>query len=208
MPRMKSGGKESGWDSIAKRSAEAAKRREEAESRIREFWLADGEEANVQFLDDEPYCFDGHQIKDGRGNWKFVPCQLTSQKHCLMCREGIKVSWKAAFKILDYRGNWDSKKKEFKHDEPVEKLWVVGPTLAQQLKSQIDKRKKPLTAVVLNITRSGSGAKDTTYNIEQAFDEDDVRLKPISHKTQYPAVEDLCKPMSDEELDDLGFSAE
>ena len=156
----------SGWGAVARRQAEIAERRSEMENQVKEFYLKDGESATIQFLHDEPYCYDAHSVRDKNGRFSVVPCQLNTQRRCEMCSRGIKQTWRAAFKILDYRGSWDKDKKKFTYDKPVEKIWKVGATIANQLKSIRDRRGRELTEMVLEVTRSGSNT-DTTYNFER-----------------------------------------
>lgn len=202
--RRDEGRKSTGWGAVARRQAEVAERQEAAENRCREFWLKPDEDAIIQFLQDEPYCYDAHQVKDRNGRWTIVPCGLTTGKHCVLCNEGVKQTWRAAFKVLDYRGTWDKDKKKFNHDKPQEKLWIVGSTLAQQLKQIVDKKGKDLTEMVFEVSRSGSG-KDSTYNFEQAFDEDDRKMKPIEWDEEKPTAEELCQPPTEDEIDSMGY---
>lgn len=203
----KSERKTQGWGAVAKRQAEVAERKEAAESSVRDFWLKSGESATVQFLQDEPYCYNAHNVKDRQGNWTVVPCQLNTSKHCILCSEGSKQTWKAAFKILDLRGTWDKDKKKFKYDKPVEKLWKVGATIAQSLKQIVDKRGKDLTEMVFEVTRSGEG-KDSSYNFEQAFDDDDRKKKPAKWEETTPTAEELCQPPTEDEIDEKGYSTD
>ena len=195
----------SGWGAVARRQAEIAERRSEMENQVKEFYLKDGESATIQFLHDEPYCYDAHSVRDKNGRFSVVPCQLNTQRRCEMCSRGIKQTWRAAFKILDYRGSWDKDKKKFTYDKPVEKIWKVGATIANQLKSIHDRRGKELTEMVLEVTRSGSNT-DTTYNFEPAFDDDDRKRSPIPWKEATPPVETLCQPPTDDEIDASGYS--
>lgn len=199
--------KTQGWGAVAKRQADIAERREAAENSVRDFWLKPDETATIQFLQDEPYCFDAHQVKDKKGNWSVVPCQLNTGRHCVLCSEGVKQTWKAAFKILDYRGSWDKDKKRFKYDTPIEKLWKVGSTLAQQLKQIVDKKGKDLTEMVFEVSRSGSG-KDSSYNFEQAFDDEDRKIKPMDWEELTPSAEELCQPPTEDEIDERGYTDE
>lgn len=199
--------KTQGWGAVARRQAEVAERMEAAENAVREFWLKPDESATIQFLQDEPYCFDAHQVKDKNGKWTIVPCQLNTSRHCVLCSEGVRRTWRAAFKIIDYRGSWDKDKKKFTYDKPVEKIWKVGSTIAQQLKQIVDKKGKDLTEMVFEVTRSGAG-KDSSYNFEQAFDEDDRKLKPIDFDEQAPSAEDLCQPPTEDEIDEAGYTDE
>lgn len=196
--------KSQGWGAVAKRQAEVAERREAAENSVRDFWLKPDESAIIQFLQDEPYCYDAHVVKDKRGDWQTVPCQMNNSKHCVLCSDGVKQTWRAAFKILDYRGTWDKDKKRFKNDKPVEKIWKVGSTIAQQLKQLVDKKGKDLTEMVFEVTRSGSG-KDSSYNFEQAFDDDDRKMKPKDWEELTPSAEELCQPPTEDEIDERGY---
>lgn len=197
--------KSQGWGAVAKRQADIAERKEAAENSVRDFWLKSDESAIIQFLQDEPYCFDAHQVKDKKGNWAIVPCQLNNSRHCVLCSEGVKQTWRAAFKILDYRGTWDKDKKKFKYDTPVEKIWKVGSTISQQLKQLVDKKGKDLTEMVFEVTRSGSG-KDSSYNFEQAFDDDDRKMKPMDWDEATPSAEELCQPPTEDEIDEKGYA--
>lgn len=199
--------KSQGWGAVAKRQADIAERKAEMESMVHDFWLKTDESAIIQFLQDEPYCFDAHQVKDKNGKWTIVPCQLNTGRHCVLCSNGVKQTWRAAFKILDYRGNWDKDKKKFKNDKPIEKIWKVGSVIAQQLKQIVDKKGKDLTEMVFEVTRSGSG-KDSSYNFEQAFDERDRRMKPIEWEEQTPSAEELCQPPTEDEIDERGYTSE
>jgi len=206
-PSRRSGAKsskEQGWGAVVKRQTEIAEAKDEAENAVRDFWLAADESAIVQFMQDEPYCYDAHTVKDKRGKWTTVPCQLATKKHCVLCTEGSKQTWKAAFIVLDYRGTWDSEKKKFKHDKPVIKIWKVGATIANQLKQQMDKRKKDLSELMFEVTRSGEG-KSATYNFEPAFDKDDEKMLPMKWKEKFVSAEDLCQPLTEEEIDNLGL---
>lgn len=199
--------KTNGWGAVAKRQADIAERKENAENAVREFWLKPDESAIIQFLQDEPYCFDAHQVKDKKGNWQIVPCQLNTGRHCVLCSEGVKQTWRAAFKIIDYRGSWDKDKRKFTYDKPIEKIWKVGSTIAQQLKQIVDKKGKDLTEMVFEVTRSGSG-KDSSYNFEQAFDDDDRKMKPKDWEEQTPTAEELCQPPTEDEIDEAGYTSE
>lgn len=199
--------KTQGWGAVAKRQAEVAEKKEALENAVRDFWLKPDETATIQFLQDEPYCYDAHQVKDKRGNWQTVPCQLNTGRHCVLCSDGVKQTWRAAFKILDYRGSWDKDKKAFRYDKPVEKIWKVGSVIAQQLKQIVDKKGKDLTEMVFEVTRSGSG-KDSSYNFEQAFDDDDRKMKPMDWEEQTPSAEELCQPPTEDEIDERGYTSE
>ena len=199
--------KPQGWGAVAKRQADIAERKEAAESSVRDFWLKGGETAVIQFLQDEPYCYDAHQVRDRNGKWTVVPCQLATQRHCSLCSDGVKRTWKAAFMLLDYRGSWDKDKKDFTWDKPVVRVWRVGAQIAQQLKTYIDRKGKDLSRIVLEVTRSGEG-KDSSYNFGPAFDKDDNPMKPIKWDEEYPSAESVCQPLTDDQIDEMGLTSD
>lgn len=214
MPRLRKSSREesskreiNGWGAVARRQTEVKERMEEMQNRIREFWLKSGESANIQFLQDEPYCFFAHNVKDKNGRWTVVPCQLNVQDTCTLCTQGVKQTWKAAFKILDLRGQWDKDKQRFIGGDPVEKIWTVGASVAQQLKQFIDRKGKSLTEMVIEVSRSGEG-KDSTYNIGVAFDDEDRKIRPIEWEEKYPSCKEICTPPTDDEIDENDYHSE
>ena len=104
---------------------------------------------------------------------------------------------------------FNSERKRFKNDKPIEKIWIVGSTIANSLKQVRDKDKKgrELNQMVLEVTRSGEG-KDSTYNFEQAFDEDDKRMRPIDWDEQGMTAEEYCQPPTEDEIDEAGYTDE
>lgn len=196
-----------GWDKAANRKKQADEQRN---SVFPSFRLKDGESAVVQIVEEEPYCLEGCNLKL-QGHWKFVPSQLTAQKHDLMIQAGHKPVWKAVFTVLDHRGKWDKDAKDFAHDgKPVERIWLVSATLAQQIKALADKKGRAVNAIVIEVTRTGSGAKDTTYNLERALDDDDKPYvaKDMSKYTRtLEPVDKLLTPPTDEQLLAMGFAS-
>lgn len=222
MPKIKEGKKSkkskkstaattgSGWGAVATKKKKNEEARENAGTFTPEFKVKDGESAVIQILNAEPICVDGYNLKNAKGWWKFFPTQLAVQKHCLMKEAGNKSVWRAAFKVLDFRGEWDKEAKDFKYDgNPVEKLWWVSNTVALQLKARSDKAGKPLNELVLEVSRTGSGPQDTAYNFGYAFDEEtEKRIKPIKYKEEVlPPLEELVAPPTDEELISMGIGA-
>jgi hypothetical protein len=193
-----------GWGKVARRAKDIEEIEAEKENAIRDFWLKSGETAIIQLLAEDPFCMDGHQVRLGDKDWNFMQCQKSSQRHCVMCNDGVRMSWRAGFKLLDYRGSWDKDKKKFKYDEPIEKLWLMGQQLAEQLHQFLEKKKRPADKVVLEVTRSGSG-KATSYNISIALDDDDVPVKIKKWTEKYPSIEELCKPPTDRQLTSKGY---
>lgn len=186
----KSASAATGWDAVVEKKEELDERRNDSYG-PRDFWLLDGETAVIQPLQDEPYCFDAHRVKV-RGKWTHEPCQLTHYKTCQFCDDQVPASWRAAIKVLDYRGNWDKDAKEHKWDAEIVKAWQLSHTVALQLKEFIDRRNKPLSKMVLEVTRSGSGKK-TSYNIALALDDDDQVMQPLSSREYEDEFNDISE---------------
>ena len=70
-----------------------------------------------------------------------------------------------------------------------------------------DKKGRELNQMVLEVTRSGEG-KDSTYNFEQAFDEDDKRMRPIEWDEEGITAEEYCQPPTEDEIDEAGYTDE
>lgn len=199
--------KATGWAALAAKRQEIDTEKENRENQIQDFYLTeDNDTAPIQFLQREPTVVEGHQIKTEKGRFIFTPCQLNTQRTCLMCQEHIKLNTKFAFKVLDFRGEYDKAKKRFKFNKQTEKLFYMGMKMAEQIKKFVDGKNKELDEVVVEITRSGSG-KATSYNYGFAFDKDEKRLKPVEWEEIYPSIKKLTKPLDDDTLESLGFSA-
>ena len=193
----------SGWSKLASKKKEDAVRKATMDNRPMDFYLKeDRESAIIQFLDDEPYCIDAHTVQIGKRP-VILTCQMETQRHCLMCREGLKKHFKAVFKILDYRGNWDSEKEKYKFDEPVERMLLENSYLADQIKAFTDKKKKNLTELVVEITRVGTGTK-TSYQLDRAEEDGDF-LVPKKFKSKYGPTKECMKPLTDEELEATNY---
>lgn len=197
-----------GWSAVANRRKEIDESKE-FEDQIYKFFLTEDQPtAIIQFLDDEPFTIDAHRVRI-KDKWNVLPCQLIKQRHCVMCREGIKTTTQVCFKILDYRGTWDKDKKRFKNDKPVEKLWMVGMQVAEQIKNFSDRKKKPLSQLVIELTRSGSG-KSVAYNFSQAEDDDGERMLPKKVKEEYGDIEQVILGITpnDKYLESQGFDVD
>jgi len=199
---------QAGWNVIAERKAKNDALDEERKNRLSDFFLMEDEEAEIQLINDEPISVEGHMVRNRYGRMVFEPCQKHTQKHCLMCQDGIKTQWRAAVKILDFRGEYDKDKKAFKWDKPVEKLWLLNMTLAAQLSGFLSKKshKKPSEISIL-ISRSGSG-KATSYNIQPLLGDDDRPVPPtLGYKETKATLRQALQPKSDDALEAMGFSA-
>lgn len=195
-----------GWGAVVARQEEVNRIREDMDRRIPEFYLTEGESAMIQFIDSAPYCYDAHAVMGKNGRYATVPCQLSEKKHCLLCSSGSKQTWKAAFRVLDYRGSWDKNSKSFRHDKQVPKIWRVGATLAQQLRTFCEKQGRDLDDLVIEVSRSGKGT-DTAYNLTRAIDKNERVVKPIEFDdSELESCEDLCSPPDDATIVSNGWA--
>lgn len=194
-----------GWALVKERKERMEQLDEERKNRLSDFYLAEGEEAPIQFLDDEPYVLEGHMVRTRSGRFSFEPCQLHTQRHCLMCQKGIKKTWRAGFKVLDFRGNFDREKREFKYDEPVEKLWLVGQKLASQLDGFFSKKSQKPSELSLLVSSSGSGTSKS-YNISLDVGDDGRMVPPERNFEEKKAtLEESLQPKTDKALEAMGF---
>lgn len=194
-----------GWDAVSNKKALTEELRNTP--RVSELWLKDGEEVNIQFLDDEPYAFHAHSVKQPAGSkvpFRLVACQLSKQRHCLLCTSGNKQTWRAAFRVLDYRGKYDSTSKKFLYDAPQEKMYLVTQTVALQIKKLADKNGGRLSHIVVTVSRTGSGKSDTSYSFQKARDEDENLIPPVAGaKPTLEAPEKVYAPLSDQALEQI-----
>lgn len=195
----------SGWEKLSRRREQMEAERG---SDTRDFWLKDGEYAFIQLLHDEPHVYDSYSIKNSKGQWIDAVSQREMQDHCLLEQAGLKSSPKAGWLILDFRGSWDKDKKEFKWDEPTLKVLKASLKLAQQIQAKKDRSKKPLTELVFDIQRTGTGTS-TSYSLATAFDEEtDSPVKPRKYKGKLPDITEVIKPFTDEQLIAMGFGSD
>ena len=185
-----------GWGAVAKRKAQvesgSSKNKPVYLDVKNKFFLTDGETVMVQFLNDEPICVEGVLLPPDFRD--FYVSRKDVDRHCPFVENKMDLTWKAFFKVLDYRGSWDKDKKEHKYDKPVEKYWACSNTVAMQLKAIVDRKGKDLSRMVFDVTRSGAD-KSTTYNFEIALNEDDIPFKPIAHVETLPKLEVALTPL-------------
>lgn len=196
-----------GWGAVEAKKKANEEAREQSKKLLKDFFILDGESAMIQFLHDEPYSLEVHSVRNSKGKFDTIPCQLATQSYCLLCQSGkSKATWRAAFKVLDYRGDWDKENKEFKHDKPIEKKYLMSQTVAIQWRKLAEKKAGgSLSKLVWEITRTGSGPQDTTYTMEVARDDEDEKIKPKKFSSETPDIEELCKPLNDAQLAKRGF---
>jgi hypothetical protein len=201
----KSGGK--GWAEVARRSKvsslKSGSKRPAYLDIKNKFIISDGDIVTVQFLDDEPVCVKGCNVPSA--NFDFYVSRKEVDKSCPMLDAGLKETWKAGFRILDYRGEYDKATKKHKpNSAPQEKIWLVSNTVATQLLDIQSRKNKPLTRMVLDVSRKGSG-KDTVYNFDTAredpSDDESPVMKPIPHTPALPELTEVLKPLSRQQLE-------
>ena len=113
------------------------------------FYLKDGEVADVVFLDESPTIFWGHTVKcttqDGRDFYRTEQCQKSQQDYCVLCESDNPSVSKAkkvlAFRLLDGRGSWDKKLNNGKgglDGVACPKIFLIPLYLAKQIKALRD----------------------------------------------------------------------
>lgn len=147
-------------ESFFTRGEEAAKeaRQQTASSFRPEFWMLDGECAEVIFLDKESYNIIMHQLKV-RGKVRKYTCR---RKGCPLCRTDEPRVY-SVYRILDLRQfvSKDDKGKKTKSDFR-QKYYEAGSRVQPTIAKLLDKGL--LFKQVSEISRSGSGT-NTTYQI-------------------------------------------
>jgi len=172
------------------------------------FYLQEGDEIDVVFLDEKPYVFWGHTIKcrssKGKTFYQTEQCQKAVQDYCVLCDSDNKAISKEkriiAFRILDSRGTWDTKKGGF-DGVPCAKIFLVPLYLAKQLKTLKDDGDGILTDKVVKLKKSSNyqanfkmkkGEGGAMYYVDAPDFDGDV-----------PDVLEVYAPMSDNELIDF-----
>ena len=141
------------WTTGAKKAQEARKK---MQSMYRpEFWMKDGETANIIFLDAEPFNIYQHQVKI-RGRIKKYTC-LGPGGRCPLCQVSDP-RFLSVYRIIDMR-TYESK--DGKKHTNTEKYYEAGARVAPQLERLNDKGKLHLK--MLEITRTGA-TTDTVYS--------------------------------------------
>lgn len=204
-PRSSSGSKATGWDAVANRKQETDSKKEFRKNRPayldikNRFIISDGETVyGMQFFNDAPVCVNGANVPP---NFDFYVTRLEVERSCPLKEKGLKIIWRAGFKVLDFRGNYDSKAKKYKEDGPVERIWLVSNTVANSLLALQNKKGKKLTQMVLDVTRTGND-KNTTYAFEISRDDND-ELIPLDTlpKEVLPSLETMLTPLPRQTLE-------
>lgn len=174
------------------------------------FFLRDDEEAEVLFLDEDPVIFMGHTLK-GQGEksvfYRTEACQKSEQDYCTMCDTRNQNVSKArrviAFRIMDFRGKWDTQKGGF-DGEPSPKIFLVPLYLAKQIKILKDDTGS-LIDKVAKLTKSGNYGINfvTVPRKGGGFDYDYIDFEDEFGDMELPEVSEVYAPSEDDYLDDF-----
>jgi hypothetical protein len=164
------------------------------------FNLKDGESAVIQFLDEEPFCADGHLL--GNDHFNFYPCLKTRQRSCPACDKGVPEAWRVLFRILDDRGTYNKDKGGYTYDENVERFWLMSSAVSETLEAFAKSKGMNLVDMVIQVTRIGSDTK-TRYNLELAVDPGTKAMfEPLDWGTPgLPTPEDALTPLTTEAME-------
>lgn len=80
---------------------ENERRRKEAQSGARRFWLPADKSAEITFLDNTIFCLREHQLYLGRSWQNWMTC-LSDFDNCPLCDAGMYASYVAMFTIIDH----------------------------------------------------------------------------------------------------------
>lgn len=196
-----------GYDAV-----EAEKERQEIEKekrgkRLFRFFLAsDGDEAELQFLTEEPVTFPEHTVKKFSGGKEiFEKVTCSQDDECEECLNGNRPSFAGAYLVIDKREieikDKDNPKKKKTVKDQV-RLAIFGTKVLSQL-DRISSRYK-LTNRIVTIVRLGTGTQ-TSYTIERG-DENKLSPKqlenmlPDSLKEVYNGTEESLYSIIEEQL--------
>jgi len=141
-------------------SKEIANNKAKRGSYTPDFWLKNGEEANVRFISSEPVCIYQHRFRNGT-RWNTSTCL---GEHCPMCEGGNKKQFVGVFSVIDRRKEqWIGKdSKEVKRENTV-KMWRCGTRIMGSLERLTAKRGS-LMGYDINVERRGEST-DTVYTL-------------------------------------------
>lgn len=147
------------------------------------FKLKDGESALIQFaVSPDEMVAQYEHVEFLGGQWRVIPC--LGQKECPLCQAGKRASFRVYVPILDIG---QDKIKIFKASKETAKL-ILG--LYEEYQNDFNER-------TFKIVRQGDKL-NTTY---QFFPKDKSNVD--LSKYEIPAIEDLIKPMTREEIEVL-----
>ena len=162
-----------GYEASREEKARQDKARENAGKKLWRFFLsADGDEADLRFLTEEPVNFYEHNLKKG-DRYEQYTC---TGENCPFCEDGERPTYKGAYLVVDRREYeyTDDKGKKKKGRDQV-RLFVQGMKVVSQLDRISDKY--GLSNRDVTIVRLGKGTQ-TTYTVERG-EEDKLNKKEI-----------------------------
>lgn len=141
-----------GWDV----AGEELKRREieqaERENDVRRFWLKDGGETNIIFVDSDPFCIHEHNLQVN-GKWgHYKTCLASGGEKCPFCEADSRDDFIAYFTVIDkteYKG---------KDGKTYKNQIRAYPSKAETLKilrKLSEKNGNSLTGIEFEVSRTG-----------------------------------------------------
>lgn len=173
------------------------------------FFLRDGEEADVVFVDEQPTIFFGHSIKcksdAGKTFYRQEQCQKSEQDYCTMCDANNSAIGKAnrviGFRVIDSRGSWDSGKGEL-DGVPACKIFLVPLYLAKQIKTLKDDA-GTIGDKIIKLSKNGNYmANFKMVKLRSGGFDYDYAPEELDEVAQ-PEILEVYAPMEDEELIDF-----
>ena len=88
--------------------AQVQANREMSRNRVDEFYLKEGETADLLFLDDLDFFYYRHVLPNGNGGYNSYTC-LTEKGNCPLCKAGKSRSWVGCATVIDLTRSYPSK---------------------------------------------------------------------------------------------------
>lgn len=172
------------------------------------FYLTEGDEIDVVFFDEKPFVFWGHTIKcqssKGKTFYRIEQCQKSEQDHCVLCDSANKAISKdkriIAFRVLDSRGSWDTKKGGL-DGVPCAKIFLIPLYLAKQLKTLKDDGDGMLSDKVVKLKKSSN--YQANFKMKKGQGGAMYYVDAPEFTGEIPEVLEVYAPMSDNELIDF-----
>ena len=124
-----------------------------------DFWLKDGEEADIRVITQQPINIYQHNTPVGAQRFANRTCP---GEGCPLCESGNKKRFVAVFTVIDRRKEkWTDKQGKAQSSESRLKTWRCGSRIMAQLENLLAK-KGDFTGYDINVSRTGKG-KDSTY---------------------------------------------
>jgi hypothetical protein len=203
------------WDTVMEmKSASLTKMAEDANGFNKlntNFYLMDGEEADIMLLAEAPQVFAGHNLKliskAKKAYFVVEACQKSKQGHCVLCDSKSAMVGQPrqyiAFPMIDSRGKWDTPKKAF-DGKPTAKIFLMPLGLAKGFKKLKDDAGGTLLDKIVKLTKDAKNYMPTIRMIKNPNDANSMIYAPaIKWTDPVPNISVIYAPADDAALNQL-----